>query len=316
MLAIVQETRDPFFNLATEDFLLHERGEDFLILYVNDPSVVIGKHQVAHMEIDERNTCRDGINVLRRISGGGAVYHDHGNLNYTFIRESEKGKQVDFRLYMSPVIRFLESAGVNAEFGGKNDLLAGGLKISGNAEHVYRERVMHHGTLLFDASLGNMGKYLRPESAFYSTHAVSSNRRTVTNLKGLMKGIRTIDELISSMTSFFMKDLENIEIARLSSDEKERIAAIAGSKYRSWDWIWGYGPAYTFEREFYLSGIHHNCKLNVKDGIIRECVIRGSVALESAGRSLPGCRHFAADILGAFRNYGIELTEDEVYLFF
>src|SRR5512137_1221492 len=132
MFSLIQESHDPFFNLAAEEYLLHDRKEDFFILSVNDPSVIIGKHQVTHREVNTRFTTSRKIPVIRRISGGGAVYHDRGNLNFAFIRQSEHGKQVDFRYYTQPVIDFLGSLGVAAVFGGKNDLTVDGLKISGN----------------------------------------------------------------------------------------------------------------------------------------------------------------------------------------
>ena len=151
MLCLNLESTDPYFNLAVDEYLLKNRKEDFLILGINDTSVIIGKHQVAHRESATKFVTQNNIPVIRRISGGGTVYHDNGNLNFSFILKSEQGKQVDFRKYTLPVISFLASLGVDAKFEGKNDLKVNGLKISGNAEHVYHDRVLHHGTLLFNS---------------------------------------------------------------------------------------------------------------------------------------------------------------------
>jgi lipoate-protein ligase A len=153
MFCIITESDDPSFNLAVEELLLKNRNNEYLILGINKPSVIIGKHQSAHREINTRFVTENNIPVIRRISGGGTVFHDKGNLNFTFIRQSEAGKQIDFRKYTKPVIDFLYSLGVEAKFEGKNDLKTDGLKISGNAEHVHRNRVLHHGTLLFSTSL-------------------------------------------------------------------------------------------------------------------------------------------------------------------
>ena len=316
MLSTIQASRDPYFNLATEDFLLHERSEDFFILSVNDPSVIMGKHQVAQAEINEKATTDDGLPVLRRISGGGTVFHDHGNLNFAFIRQSEEGKQVDFRYYTQPVIEFLAHLGITAVFEGKNDLTFNGKKISGNAEHVFRERVLHHGTLLFDASLGNMKKYLRGASDCYSTRGVPSNRTTVINLKGILKGVGSMDELLNAMMSYFREGSPDFHQFSLTPGEMEKIRHLADERYRSWEWTWAYGPPYTFTNAFDISGKPHSCRLMVKDGIIWESDIYGSSELEGVAKSLIGCKHMFRDILSTLLNLGIKIAEKDVNGFF
>ena len=149
---------------------------------INDPSVIIGKHQAAHREVNTKFVTENKIPVIRRISGGGTVFHDQGNLNFTFIRQSEEGKQVDFRKYTRPVIDFLVSLGIDAKFEGKNDIKVDGLKISGNAEHVHRNRVLHHGTLLFSSSIDMLRNSIRTDKSCYTTRAVGSNPSSVMNL--------------------------------------------------------------------------------------------------------------------------------------
>src|SRR4030043_1712431 len=135
MLCLNLETTNPFFNLAVDEYLLRNKNDEYLILGINSPSVIIGKHQVAHREADTRFIHERAIPVIRRISGGGAVYHDFGNLNFTFILNSSRGKQVDFRKYTLPVIEFLATWGFPPNFEGRNDLKVNGLKISGNAKN-------------------------------------------------------------------------------------------------------------------------------------------------------------------------------------
>ncbi len=183
MFLINLKTHDPYFNLALEEVFLKCRDSEYLILGINDPSVVIGKHQVAHREVNTKFITRNNIPVIRRISGGGTVFHDGGNLNFTFIRESEEGKQVDFKKYTWPVIHFLNSLGINANLEGKSDIKVDGLKISGNAEHVYRNRVLHHGTLLFSSSINSLRNSIREDKSCYVTRAVNSNPSSVINLK-------------------------------------------------------------------------------------------------------------------------------------
>ncbi len=313
MLALVLESKDPLFNLAAEDYLLHERGEDFLILSVNDPAVIIGKHQVAHMEVNARLTTLDNIPVLRRISGGGTVYHDRGNLNFAFIRQSEAGKQVDFRLYTKPVLEFLKWAGVTAVFEGKNDLTVGGLKISGNAEHVFRERVLHHGTLLFDASLENMKKYLRPSTMTYTTRGVASNRTSVTNLIGKIPGIDSMEKFIKTMAEYFLNNTKGIAPFSLENDDVIKIEKLVSSRYSKWEWNWGYGPPYEFAAGFRVSGVKHRCRFLVKDGIIWESDFEGSKELKAASKNLIGCRHHYPDMLKTFRDCRVSITDEEIY---
>ena len=316
MLSISSETHDPFFNLAVEEYLLQNRKEDFLILSINDPCVIIGKHQVIHREVNTEFVEEKKIPVIRRISGGGTVFHDRGNLNFAFIMQSASGKQVDFRLYTRPVIDFLSSAGVNAVFEGKNDLTVDGLKISGNAEHVFRERVLHHGTLLFNVSLTDLRQSLKAKSDYYSTRAVESNRTSVSNLKGRLKNINDIDTFLASMMNYFLHNISDIQTYIMTEEERSAIRSLAESKYKTWEWNYAYGPPYTFNNWFEVDGKLCQCRLMVKDGIIWECDIEGSEELKAAGKKLIGCRHMYRDMLEKFRSENILVTEDEVFKFF
>ncbi len=316
MLSICSKSHDPFFNLAVEEFLLQNRKEDFLILCINDPCIIIGKHQVVHREVNTKFIEEKKIPVIRRISGGGTVYHDRGNLNFTFIKQSEAGKQIDFRLYTLPVIDFLSSTGVNAVFEPRNDLTVDGLKISGNAEHVFRERVLHHGTLLFDSSIDDLRQSIKAKTENYLTRAVESNRTSVTNLKGRLKNISDTDEFMKSMLNYFLLNMSDLQPYNLTDDERSAILALEESKYKTWEWNYAYSPSYTFTSWIELNKKSHSCRLVVKDGIIWECDIEGSDEMKSAGKKLIGCRHMYQDILEKFRYEKIPVTEDEVLKFF
>ncbi len=316
MLCLNLKSTDPFFNLAVEEYLLKNSTDEYLIIYINAPSVIIGKHQVAHREADAQYVTKNNIPVIRRISGGGTVFHDEGNLNFSFISQSEKGRQIDFMKYISPVIEFLASLGVNAEFGGKNDIRVNTLKISGNAEHVYRERVLHHGTLLFSSQLKILKSALRKETIEYSTRAVGSTRSQVMNLKGIIPGILTIEEFGSKMLNFLKaSSINNTEISLLQGEEK-KIGSLAESKYRTWEWNYAYGPDYNYNARFEIHGISHDCRLFVKEGIIRECAISGTKEMASAAGKLTGCRHMPEDIKGIFRNENILISDSDIFKFF
>lgn len=295
MYCLNLQSTDPFFNLALEEYLLKKKKDDFLILYVNDPSIIIGKHQVAHREADTRFVIKNNIPVIRRISGGGTVFHDEGNLNFSFISNSSEGRQIDFRKYTLPVIKFLSIIGIEARFEGKNDLKVNGFKISGNSEHVYHNRVLHHGTLLYDTKLDSLKGSIRKDTSGYLTRAVSSNPSSVMNIKGLIPAVKDMNDLRSQMEIFFI-DENGYRLIDLSPGEKNEIKSLSISKYRTWEWNYAYGPEYHFNNQFDLHGVRHSCHLFVKDGIIRECKIEGSDMMSGASEKLIGCRHMADDI--------------------
>jgi lipoate-protein ligase A len=320
MLCLDLETTDPFFNLAVDEYLLKNKTEDFFVLGINDRSVVTGKHQVAHREADARYVTENNIPVIRRISGGGTVFHDKGNLNFSFIMMSEYGKQVDFRKYTLPVISFLSSLGADAKFEGKNDLKINGLKISGNAEHVYHNRILHHGTLLFDTDLVTMKNSISKDSLRYESRAVQSNPSSVTNIKVVLKDhfpeITDIVDFRSSMLCWFLRNYPESQDYCLSDDEKNEIRNIADSKYRSWEWNYAYGPEYYFNNSFEFGGEKCNCRFFVKEGIIRECEIKGPAKLVSASEKLTGSRHMVNDLQDILKEEGIFAEGFDVYNLF
>ncbi len=307
---------DPFFNLSVDEYFLKNSREEFIILGINEKSVIIGKHQCAHRETDPKFITLNGIPVIRRITGGGSVFHDTGNLNFSFILNSREGKQIDFMKYTLPVIGFLSSLGIKAEFGGKNDLLAGGLKISGNAEHVYRDRVLHHGTLLFNASLEMLRGSLRKDTSGYKSRAVASNPSQVINLAGMLKGVVTINDFRSLMLNWFLENYPGSVTVELTAGETERIRLLADTKYQTWEWNYAYGPDYNFTNRFDFKGNEVQLSLFVKEGIVTEIIVKGPAELETALRKLTGCRHMVEDIQQVLEKENIFNTEFDIYNFF
>jgi lipoate-protein ligase A len=303
MICITLETTDPFFNLAIEEVLLKNYNEEYLILGINSPSVVIGKHQVPHREVNTKFVTENKLPVIRRISGGGTVYHDLGNLNFTFIRQSEPGKQVDFRKYTLPVIEYLSATGIKARLEGKSDIRVGEYKISGNAEHVYRNRVLHHGTLLFNTSIENLGNSIRKDVSAYSSRAVESNPSTVANLTDISAAYGTIQEFRSALMEFLMNRFNVNGPDHISQATSEQAQLLANSKYRTWKWNWAYGPEYTFNKTYIQHGRHISLSVFVKDGIICTCSIDGSDKLLPVAKNLVGCRHMVDDLLKVLKEY-------------
>jgi len=316
MLCISLESTDPFFNLAIEELLLKNSNKEYLILGINSPSVIIGKHQSAHREVNTKFVTEYKIPVIRRITGGGTVYHDTGNMNFTFIRQTEAGKQVNFRKYTQPIIDYLISIGTEAKFEGKNDIKVGGLKISGNAEHVHRNRVLHHGTLLFNTSLDMLSNSLRKDSSCYTSRSVESNPSSVMNLQEILKSYKNIHDFRSEMMNYLMNNMSDMMPYELSQSETEQAGLLAGSKYKTWEWNWAYGPEYHFANQFEIAGEPLSCKMFIKDGIIMECEIEGSDEIKAAAKKLIGCRHMVAEVKKILFEENVLATDQAVFNFF
>ncbi len=316
MHCINLETNDPYFNLALEELLLKNSKEEYFILFVNSSSVIIGKHQSGHIEVNTKFVTKNQIPVIRRISGGGTVYHDTGNLNFSFIRQCESGKQVDFRKYTKPVIDFLKQMGVDARFEGKNDLKIDGLKISGNSEHIHGNRVLHHGTILFNTQLDILRSCIRSDKSCYSSRAVASNPASVVNLIEKMDCFDDLTGFKAAMMDFFLKNYSETFPYELSENEILQAESLALSKYRSWEWNWAYGPEYSFSNTFEIDKTQHSCVLFVKDGLIMECTISGSEKMKNISKKLVGCRHMVKEVSDVFNKENLNLNREEIFNFF
>lgn len=303
---------DPYFNLALEEILLKKRNEEFIILGRNSRAVIAGKHQCIHREINSEFVNAHSIPVLRRITGGGTVYHDEGNLTFAFIRNCAEGKQIDFPRHLNPVIDFLGSLGVTAELSG-SDIRVDGKKISGNAEHVYHNRVLHHGTILFDADLDYLRNCLRSDTSRYITRAVTSNPWPVSNLSKKITQFGSIAEFQVAMSDFFMKK-NHAETFLISGKESLEASELAKSKYTTWDWTFAYGPEFELPGKFIFRGSECTFRLFVRHGVINNCIISGNEVVERAAPDFIGIRHMPGDISQVL---GSLLIDDlDVYNFF
>ncbi len=246
-IIIDHQDDNPFFNLAAEEYLLHNFKENVVFLYVNNPSVVIGKHQNAFDECQIDFCESNDIQIIRRLSGGGTVFHGPGNLNFCFIKNGEDStKLIDFKKHLTPVNEFLHGLGIPSEYSGRNDLLVDGFKISGNAEHVYNKakRVIHHGTLLYDADLSSLKQSIAPKAHLhFETHAVKSVRSTVRNIKTFLEAPLSFERFNQDMFSF-MSSYYNAAPYRFTPEDLKEIDALIEAKYSQWDWNFGYSPKF------------------------------------------------------------------------
>jgi lipoate-protein ligase A len=287
-----------------EEYLLHNLSDDCFVVWSSKPSIVVGKHQNALAEINVPWVHEHAVPVFRRISGGGTVYHDEGNLNFTFITREEAGRLIDFKRYALPVIDFLAKLGIQAYMGDKNELLTDGLKISGNAMHVFRNRVLHHGTLLFNSNLNLLRKALSANGNLYQSRAVASNRASVTNIAGYLSASLTIDEFSGLLMEYAMKRFQGQSLS-LSTEDDKRINALAAEKYTRWEWTYGYSPDYRFENFFTWNKKPAGVKFSVSRGMISE------FRLQAADFSAVFCNSLPAALNGCRHDYGclLEITE-------
>lgn len=239
---------DPRRNLALEEYLLrHVATEEPLVLfYVNEPSVIIGRNQNTLEEIDPDYVAEHGIHVVRRLSGGGAVYHDLGNLNFSFITAGKEDLH-NFAKFTEPVVATLRRLGVDARLHGRSDIFAGDKKVSGNAQYATSSRMFSHGTLLFDTDLGAMLRAINPSRMTIESKAVQSIRNFVVNLAELLPPEMTIEDLRTELLRGLFGE-GPLPIFQLPEDAEEVIRSIATERYNSWDWTYGRSPAFNVRR--------------------------------------------------------------------
>lgn len=214
MKYIKLKSNNPYYNLAVEEYLFAHTDEDVFMLWQNAPTVVVGKNQNVYAEVDVEHAKHHGALICRRITGGGAVYHDLGNVNYTFITSDKKAKALDYGYFTRPIISALAMLGLKCELSGRNDLLCEGRKFSGNAQHTSGGRILHHGTLLFDTDLEDMSHLLRVDKEKLEYNAVKSHRSRVVNLKELLGEDVSVGDFIDVIERFVVTELgaEKVEM--------------------------------------------------------------------------------------------------------
>ena len=275
MYYIENVCHDPRFNLALEEYVLSNKcvREPVLLLWQNEPSVIIGRYQNTPEEINPSFIEERGIHVVRRITGGGAVYHDLGNLNYSFMIPNASGS-IEFESFTRPVITALGRLGIKAELSGRNDLLVEGRKFSGNAQHYQGGKLLHHGTILFDSNLDDVQKALHVREDKFVSKGIKSVRSRVTNLKPFLP----VDMSVEEFREFLLKDFDLeylITEMELTDAEYDGIRALADGKYDSWEWNYGKSPLSSVSARIRTAGGTIESKISVESGYIRDMRLTG-----------------------------------------
>ncbi|CAJ1003735.1 MULTISPECIES: lipoate--protein ligase [Brevibacillus] len=296
---------DPRINLAIEEYALKHlpADEDYLLFYINEPSIIIGKNQNTIEEINADYVNEHGIHVVRRLSGGGAVYHDLGNLNFSFITNDDGESFHNFRKFTDPVVRALRQMGVDAELTGRNDIQVGERKISGNAQYAAKGRMFSHGTLLFDSDLERVVSALNVNPLKIQSKGIKSIRSRVANISEFLPSPMTIEEFKKELLVFIF-DGKPVEEYPLTDEDWANIHELSRSRYQSWEWNYGKSPKSNFRqsRRFDIGTVE--VRLEIEKGRIKEAKIYGDFfgmrdvsEIEAVLRGVPYDKQAVADVL-------------------
>ena len=256
MLTILNlTTTDPAFNLAAEQYVFDclPKDRSYFMFWQNENAVIIGKYQNTLAEINGPYVEAHKIKVVRRLSGGGAVYHDLGNLNYTYITDTGELETLNMRVFCEPIVRALAEFGVTAEINGRNDMTIDGKKFSGNAQYLRHGRVMHHGTLLYNSDLSAVSKALQVDPEKIRAKGIESVRSRVTNIRRYMKEDVPLFVFREMLLEFIRRETES-EDYEFSEEDVHEIERIRRERYDTWEWNYGKSPECTILKSGRVEG--------------------------------------------------------------
>lgn len=274
MIIISNKTTDPYFNLASEEFLLRNTDEDCFMLWQNDKSVIVGINQNAVSEIDRDYTEANNIKVVRRLTGGGAVFHDIGNVNFTYITKAGNASIGDYSSFTKDIIDYLATLGVSASLSGRNDILTNGRKFTGNAQCIKFGKFMHHGCILYSADLSQLSYSLKVSKAKIESKGIKSVSSRVVNLCDVIDDPPSVSDFIKGLENF-MKKRYNCGVRSFSKDEIAGIEKLKNEKYSSYEWNFGYSPDYDYNKSIRFPYGSVELSLKVSEGIIKKANFTG-----------------------------------------
>ncbi|HEN4528212.1 TPA: lipoate--protein ligase [Streptococcus agalactiae] len=323
MKYIVNTSNDPAYNVALEAYAFQKLTDidEIFILWINEPAIIIGRHQNTIQEINKEFIDKNGIHVVRRLSGGGAVYHDLNNLNYTIISNNTQEGAFDFQTFSKPVIDTLAKLGVKAEFTGRNDLEINGQKFAGNAQAYYKGRMMHHGCLLFDVDMSVLGQALKVSKDKIESKGIKSVRARVTNIVDHLSDKITVQEFSDAILAQMKEEYPEMDEYVLSDAELSEIQAMRDNQFATWDWTYGKAPEYTIERGVRYPAGKITTYANVENSTIKSVKIFGDFfgvkPVDDIEKMLEGVRYDYKDVLSALKTvdtsqYFSRMTPEEI----
>lgn len=301
MKLVVTPSYSAAFNLALEEYLMTHFEDEFFMLWMSENAILIGKHQNTYTEINIPYVKEHQIEVVRRMSGGGTVFCDPGNINFTFI-ENTLGNFADFKKFTAPIISYINHLGAPAQFSGRNDLVIDDKKFSGNAQYRIKSRTLHHGTLLFDSKLGALANALTPREEKFKGKAIDSVKARVTNIKAYLPDQSlTVSAFKSGIYKHIMSSFEDSSYYSLTHDDLEAVQKLVDEKYATWQWNYGDSPKYDYTNvKKFPSGLVE-LGITVQKGVIKQLAIHGdffaSKETNELCDALIGTKHEKSDIL-------------------
>lgn len=295
MVYLESSSTDPYFNLALEEYVFEKMNpsKQYFMLWQNDKTIVVGKYQNTAEEINRQFVEEHGIRVARRLSGGGAVYHDKGNLNFTFVIDQADSPDFNFQIFVRPVVQALEKLGITAQFNGRNDITIDGLKFSGNSQYARHGRLLHHGCIMLDSNLTNVSDALRVKESKFTSKAAKSVRSRVTTINAHAPVHISMEQFKQVLKDCVLAD-SLTETYTLTESDLAEILILRNEKYATWRWIYGMSPAYNVRRELKFPAGLITAYLTVIQGCIQDVHFYGDFFgngdIHELERSLHGLR--------------------------
>lgn len=310
MLCIYHESTDPYFNIATDEYILKHMDEDCFMLWRNDNAIIVGAYQNTLAEINYEYVREHNISVVRRMSGGGAVYHDLGNLNFSFTKSGKDSNLSDFEKFTRPIVNVIRDLGVDARFEGKNDLMIDGRKFSGNAAHIFKNKILHHGTLLFSSEMRNVAEALNVNPVKYQDKAIKSVPKRVTNISEHLPVKISLEEFTKKIMDYVVENFPDTRMYQFTEEDNIAIRKLRDEKYATREWNFGKSPDYAFKKAVRTNGGLLEMNLDAKNGVIEHVKIFGDFfsekGIEEVEAALTGVLHDEQELRKALSGFDLD----------